>query len=125
MEPACSPHNAPLLLIPKKQGDYRLIVDFRKLNSSAIKYRYPVPRLGDIIQSLGDSNTIFSTLYLQPRFFQVELEESSRPYNAFTTNSGQFMFKRMTHGLPNSTLTFQRLMSSQDFLIKMYIAFYS
>ena len=55
---------------------------------------------------------IFFTLDLQSRFFQVELEESSLPYTACTTNSGQFMSKRMAQGLRNSPLTFQRLMNS-------------
>ncbi len=95
-EPACSPHNAPLLFVPKKRGDWRVVVDFRKLNAT----------------SLGNSNAEFSTLDLQSGFFQVELEETSRPYTAFTTSSGQFMFKRMAQGPCNSPLTFQRLMNS-------------
>ena len=110
VEPANSPHNAPLLLIPKKNGDWRVVVDFRKLNASTIPDRFPMPRLGDIIQSLGDANVVFSTLDLQSGFFQVELAENSRPYTAFTTASGQFMFKRMAQGLRNAPLTFQRLM---------------
>ncbi len=72
VEPACSLHNAPLLLVPKKQGDWRVVVDFRKLNASTIPNRYPTPRLGDI-QSLGDSKVVFSTLDLHSGFFQIEL----------------------------------------------------
>ena len=106
IEPACSPHNAPLLLIPKKQLDHRIVVDFRRLNSSNIPDRYPMPQLGGIINSLGNPYMIFSTLDLQSGFFQVELQESSRPYPAFTTNSGHFMFKRMAQGLSNSRLPF-------------------
>ncbi len=61
IEPACSPHNAPLLLIPKKQGDWHVVVDFRKLNTSTIPDHYPMPRLGELLQSLGDLSTVFST----------------------------------------------------------------
>ena len=99
-------------LFLKKVDDYCVVMDIRKLNSSTIPERYPMPRLEDIIQSLGDSNIMFSTLDLQSGFFQVELEESSRLNTTFTTNSGQFMFKHMEQGLRNSLLTFQRLRNS-------------
>ena len=71
-----------------------------------------MPRLEDIIQSLGTLNMMFSTLDLHLGLFLVELEESTLPYTAFTTNSGHFMFKRMAQVLRNSHLTFQRLMNS-------------
>ncbi len=111
VEPACSPHNAHLLLIPKRQSDWRVVVDFRKLNASTIPDRYLMPRLSDL-HSLGDSNVVFSTLDLHPGFFQVEIEESSRSYTAFITPSGQFMSRCITQSQHNSPLTFQRLMNS-------------
>ncbi len=112
VEPACSPHNTPLLLVSKKQGDWRVVIDYRKLNASTIPDRYPMPRLGDLHHSLGDFNAVFSTLDLHSRFFQVELEESSRPCTAFTASSGQSILKSMAQGLRNIPLTFQRLMNS-------------
>ncbi len=110
VEPACS-HSSPLLLLPKKQSDWLIVVDFRKLNATTIPDRYPMLRLGNL-QSLGDSNAVFSILDLHSGFFQVELEESSWPYTAFTICSGQFKFKRMTQGICNSPLKFQKLMKS-------------
>ena len=112
IEPAASPFNAPLLLVPKANGEWRVVVDFRKLNSLTVPDRHPMPVLTDLLQSLGDSNEVFSTIDLQSGFFQVELEERSRPYTAFTTSRGQYMFKRMAMGLRNSPLTFTRLMNS-------------
>ncbi len=111
VEPACS-HNAPLLLVLKKQVDWHVVADFRKLNACTIPDRYPMPRLGDLLQSLGDSDVVFSILDLRSGCFQVELKESSRPYTAFITSSGQFMLKRMDQRLRNSPLTFQRLINS-------------
>ena len=70
IEPACSPHNALLLPVPKKQGNWHVVVDLRKLNVSTIPNRYPMSRLGDTIQSLGDSNLLFSNLDLQSGFFK-------------------------------------------------------
>ena len=112
VEPAASPFNAPLLLVPKANGEFRVVVDFRKLNSLTVPDRHPMPVLTDLLQSLGDSNEVFSTVDLQSGFFQVELTPSSRPYTAFTTSTGQYMFKRMAMGLRNSPLTFTRLMNS-------------
>ena len=112
VEPAASPFNAPLLLVPKSDGEWRVVVDFRRLNAITIADRFPMPVLTDLLQSLGDSNTVFSTVDLQSGFFQVELDERSRPYTAFTTSTGQYMFKRMAMGLRNSPLTFTRLMNS-------------
>ena len=112
VEPAASSFNAPLLLVPKSNGEWRVVVDFRKLNSITIPDRHPMPVLTDLLQSLGDSNEVFSTVDLQSGFFQVELDENSRPYTAFTTSTGPYMFKRMAMGLRNSPLTFTRLMNS-------------
>ena len=112
VEPAASPFNAPLLLVPKPSGEWRIVVDFRQLNAITVPDRFPMPVLTDVLQSLGQSNAVFSTLDLKSGFHQIELEESSRPYTAFTTSNGQFMFKRMAMGLRNSPLTFSRLMNS-------------
>ena len=112
IQPANSPHNSPLLIVPKKDGDWRVVVDFRTLNSNTVPDRYPMPRLGDLLQSLGNSKSVFSTVDLQSGYFQVELDEASRPYTAFTTQTGQFMFVRMAQGLRNSPLTFMRLMNT-------------
>ena len=112
IEPAASPFNAPLLLVPKASGEFRVVVDFRRLNSLTVPDRHPMPVLTDLLQSLGQSNEVFTTLDLQSGFFQVELTPTSRPYTAFTTSTGQYCFKRMAMGLRNSPLTFTRLMNS-------------
>ena len=112
VEPASSPFNAPLLLVPKPNGEWRVVVDFRKLNSITIPDRHPMPVLTDLLQSIGESNGVFSTLDLRSGFHQIELDHESRPYTAFTTSYGQYMFKRMAMGLRNAPLTFTRLMNS-------------
>ena len=112
IEETSSPFSAPLFLVPKRHGEWRVVVDFRRLNSITVPDRHPMPNLRDLLQSIGHSNSVFSTLDLQSGFFQVELEEGSRPYTAFTTSSGQYAFKRMAMGLRNSPLTFMRLMNS-------------
>ncbi len=112
VEPCSSPFNAPLFLVPKQNGEWRVVVDFRSLNSITVPDRFPMPVLSDLLQSIGHSNCVFSTIDLQSGFFQVDLEENSRQYTAFTTSTGQYAFKRMAMGLRNSPLTFMRLMTT-------------
>ncbi len=69
VEPAASPFNTPLLLVPKKSGEWRVVVDFRKLNSITVPDRFPMPVLSDLLQSIGESNCVFSTLDLKSGYF--------------------------------------------------------
>ncbi len=59
-----SPWNSPLFLVPKKDGIFRPVIDFRKVNEVTENDRYPLPILGDLLMSLGQGNTIFSSLDL-------------------------------------------------------------
>ncbi len=59
-----SPWNSPLFLVPQKDGSFRPVIDFRKVNKVTENDRYPLPVLGDLLMSLGQGNTIFSSLDL-------------------------------------------------------------
>lgn len=107
-----SPWNSPLFLVPKKDGTYRAVVDFRRVNSVTIPDHYPLPVLSDILQSIGKDNTVFSTLDLKSGFWQIPLEENSRQVTAFSTPKGHYEWLRCPMGLRNSPLTCQRLVDS-------------
>ena len=111
IEPSTSPWNSPILLVPKKDGSFRPVVDYRQLNKATIPDRFPIPILKDLLQDIGAGNNIFSTIDLSKGFWQVDLDTNSRPLTAFSTPNGHFHFKRMPFGLRNAPICFNRLMS--------------
>ena len=112
IESSTSPFNSPIFLVPKANGEWRPVVDFRALNKKTIPPRYPMPVLEQILQSLGDKNCIFSTLDLHAGFWQIEMSPECQEYTAFSTPSGHYQFKRMPFGLVGAPATFQRLINS-------------
>ena len=105
-----SPWNSPLLLVPKKDGTWRPVIDYRRLNLVTVKDRFPLPVISDLLHSLG-KNKVFSTLDLLSGFWQIDLDEKSRPLTAFSTPNGHWEFISMPFGLHSSPITFSRLMT--------------
>ena len=89
----------------------RFCVDYHRLNAIARKDVYPLPRIDDILDTLGQSK-YFSTLDLSAGYWQTELDTKSREKSAFTTHCGLFEFNRMPFGFCNAPVTCQRLMQS-------------
>ena len=98
IEPARSEWAAPVVLAPKPDGTLRFCVDYRRLNSVTIKDRYPLPRMEDCLDSLGEAQ-FFSTLDCNWGFWQIPLHEQDRHKTAFTTFAGPYQYKRMPFGL--------------------------
>ncbi len=111
IQPSDSEWNFPLLLVPKPGGTMRPVIDYRKLNEQTIPDRLPLPVISDILRSLGITNKLFSTIDIKSVFWQIELEEASRPLTTFSTPSGPYDFRRMPFGLSNSPHTDMQLMT--------------
>ena len=77
IEPSDSEWNFPLILVPKPDGTFRPVVDYRKLNEKTIPDRLPLPVISDILHSLGTENKYFSTIDIKSAFLQIELVEGS------------------------------------------------
>ncbi|XP_050553710.1 uncharacterized protein LOC126911298 [Spodoptera frugiperda] len=103
-----SPWASNVVLVKKKDGSYRLCVDYRKLNAVTEPDRYPLPRIEDVLHAAKTSKYM-STLDLRSGYFQVSVDPDHRDFTSFTTPLGTFRFKRMPMGLRNSGATFQRL----------------
>ena len=110
IEESSSPWSSPIVLARKKDGSYRLCIDYRKLNSVTIKDAQPLPRTDDILESL-DGAVWFSTLDLASGYWQVPVASQDRDKTAFVTHKGQFNWTCMPFGLTNGPATFQRLMN--------------
>lgn len=113
--PSKSPWNAPLLVVSKKGGEdkkpqWRIVVDFRRINEVTIGDAFPIPNITEILDHLGRS-TYFTTLDLASGYHQIAVNEKDRAKTAFSTSFGHFEFNRMLFGLKGAPATFQRLMN--------------
>ena len=103
-----SPWSSPVILVQKRNGDYRFCVDYRRLNEVTKKDTFPLPRIDDLLDLLGKSQ-FFSSLDLASGYWQIQVAPESRPKTAFVTHQGHFEFRVMPFGLTNAPAVFQRL----------------
>lgn len=105
-----SPYSSNVVLVKKKDNSLRFCIDYRTLNAKTRKDAYMLPRFDDTIDLLQNSR-LFTKLDLRSGYWQVEMEEESKPYTAFSVGPmGFYECNRMSMGLCNAGSTFQRLM---------------
>ena len=107
-----SPWASAVVLVRKKDGSLRFCIDLRKLNAHTIQDAYSLPCINETLDCLGGA-MIFTSLDLKSGYWQVEMEEESKPLTAFTVGPlGFYECERMPFGLTNAPATFQHLMEN-------------
>lgn len=104
-----SPYASPIVVARKKNGDVRMCVDYRTLNSRTIPDQYITPRVEDALDCLAGSQW-FSVLDLRSGYYQIAMAEEDKEKTAFICPLGFFQFERMPQGITGAPATFQRLM---------------
>jgi len=117
IEPTSSEWGFPVVLVPKKDGTLRFCVDYPLVNVVTKKDSYPLPRMDECVDSLGEV-TIFSTLDCNAGYWQVAIAPEDGKKTVFVCHEGAYQYKRMPFGLTNAPATFQRALDIILFGVK-------
>ncbi|GKB17382.1 reverse transcriptase domain-containing protein [Tanacetum coccineum] len=124
IRPSTSPWGAPVLFVKKKDGFFRMCIDYRELNKLTIKNCYPLPRIDDLFDQLQGSS-VYSKINLRLVYHQLRVREEDIPKTAFRTRYGHYEFQVMPFGLTNAPAVFMDLMNRvcKPYLDKFVIVF--
>ncbi|GJR60877.1 putative reverse transcriptase domain-containing protein [Tanacetum coccineum] len=124
IRPSSSPWGAPVLFVKKKDGSFRMYIDYHKLNKLTVKNRYPLPRIDDLFDQLQGSS-VYSKIDLRLGYHQLRVREEDILKTAFRTRYGHYEFQVMPFGLTNAPEVFMDIMNRvcKPYLDKSVIVF--
>ena len=110
IEESQSNWSSPCILVPKHDGGFRFCTDFRKVNDKTKSDSFPIPRIADCIDQIGNAKFV-STFDMLKGYWQVPLTQRAHEISAFVTPSGLYQYKVMPFGMKNAPATFQRMVN--------------
>nr|GEU67845.1 reverse transcriptase domain-containing protein [Tanacetum cinerariifolium] len=110
IRPSSSPWGASVLFVKKKDGSFRMCIDYSELNKITVKNRYPLPRIDDLFDQLQGSR-VYLKIDLRSGYQQLRVCEEDIPKTAFRTRYGHYEFQVMPFGLTNAPTIFMDLMN--------------
>jgi hypothetical protein len=110
IRPSVSPWGAPVIFIRKKDGSWRLCIDYHQLNKATIKNQYPLPRIDDLFDQMKGT-TVFSKIDLRSGYHQLQIKEEDIPKTTFKMRFGHYEFIVLPFGLTNAPGVFMSLMN--------------
>nr|GEY06586.1 putative reverse transcriptase domain-containing protein [Tanacetum cinerariifolium] len=105
MRPRSSPCGAPVLFFEKKDGSFRMCIDYCELNKLTVKNRYLLPRIDDLFNQLQGSS-VYSKIDLRSGYHQLRIWEEDVLKTTFRTRYRHYEFQIMPFGLTNAPVVF-------------------
>ena len=108
IERCVSPFAHPVVCVTKPNGEVRVCVDYRMLNSGTVSDVFPMPRIQDMLNNIAPARFI-STLDAVSGYWQIPMAPECIKMTAFVTDSGVYAWRVMPFGLKCASNTFQRV----------------